>query len=140
MKTLSTLFWVLSLLSAPSLTLGSTDTQNVLWKVAGKDVQFASIPGRHLLISSSCVQQDSSLSCEAYNSLPNASTQGLSSQFRHGGANPGAVICGRKLGGKIVTGSDEHSNEQSFCLFGDGSMVSSGSILFWASHNPGGLK
>lgn len=110
------------------------------WKVGGKAVEIKALPERHLLISASCIQQDSTLDCEAYKALSKAKLQGLKKNSLAGGANPGAVICSEKLGGKVVIAQDEHSNEQSFCLFGDSSLVDSGSILFWATSNPGGLK
>lgn len=97
-------------------------------KVGNETVEFVRYPEKHLVLSANCQQENGSLSCEAYSALTKLSSSREPLKHSRGGANPGAVLCARKLGGKVVIGVDEKGNQQSFCLFSDQSYVSSGSI------------
>ena len=106
--------------------------ETVFFSVDGKKTEFYRDAGRHFMISKDCVKKGDALRCDAYQALSKASLRG---QTLKGGANPGAVICSRGLGRDVVVGKDEQENENSFCRFSDGSLVSSGSLTYYAHKN-----
>jgi len=97
--------------------------------ISGTKLAFDDDRARHMILSKDCAAK---LDCEAYRALGKASLKGI---YPRGGTSPGAVACGKKLGGEVVIGKDSDGNENAFCRFGDGSMVSCGSITWHGRHN-----
>ena len=62
--------------------------------------------------------------CKALNALKNTRAEAKSSK---GGTNPAALLC-EGLGGKVLVGTDDLKNENSFCQFSDGSLVSAADL------------
>lgn len=104
------------------------------FELGGKQVNFFRSEEKHLTVSRGCLKSNGSLSCQAYESLSKASLDGLESK-NSGGANPGARICDSELKGEVVIGRDKSGNENSFCRFSDGSLVSSGTLMYYGRQN-----
>lgn len=99
------------------------------FSISGKPVVFVNDPLKHTMLSETCAKKRD---CEAYTALAKASLREIHTR---GGANPGAVLCGKVLGGEVVIGKDRDENENSFCRFDDGSMVSCGTLAYYGRKN-----
>ena len=97
------------------------------FRINDQEVEFKADEGASLLLSASCVKASGGYDCAAFRARRKASLRAVTSRLI-GGANPGAVIC-RGLGAEVVNGRDSSGNENSFCRFSDGSMISSGSLV-----------
>jgi putative hemolysin len=101
--------------------------------VEGHAQDFIRYPNFRLTLSASCEQKDHSLRCRAFEAWPTVTWKGVDHDALRGGANPGAVLCARRLG-TLVIGTTANGSEQSFCRFDDGSMLGTGSITYAASN------
>ena len=97
-------------------------------------IHFNRFPDLRLTISENCGSTPAELAnkgCRAYQAylkIRNGLASDLEAQF---GQNVGALICAgelRDLGGSIEYGTDEKNNQNTFCAFGDGSMIDNGSL------------
>jgi hypothetical protein len=103
------------------------------FELGGKKVDFYRDEEKHLTISKSCIKSGGKFACQAYSALSKISLSSLS--HKGGGANPGARICTSQLKGEVVIGRDSQGNENSFCRLDDGSLVSSGTLMFYGREN-----
>ena len=101
------------------------------YQIRGEWIEFIRDPKLHLTLSSSC----SAKKCQAFKALSQASLKGLDEELK-GGAQPGAVICRQRLHAELQVGKDANGNETGFCKFKDGSLVGTGSISYYAAHQP----
>ncbi|MCM2322870.1 MAG: DUF333 domain-containing protein [Oligoflexia bacterium] len=100
------------------------------WKIDGKTIQFVRVKGAHQV--GNCTLKAGAPSCRAALALENTVLKsGLLSD-----ANPAAILC-EKIGGTVKIGVDAKRNENSFCLFGDGSLVSTAALYASALANGG---
>lgn len=89
----------------------------------GKDFyEFKSIKNSH--ISSHCLKKDTK--CDALNTINNPPKIQFNKGDFNGGKNPGAVICKKFKNTYVIIAKDLKGNQQSFCVFKDNSMVSTG--------------
>jgi hypothetical protein len=79
----------------------------------------------HKLISLNCKTNK----CFAYKALNNQSKNKLTEKELEGGKNPGAVICKKIFNGNILILRDKLQNENAFCKFSDGSIVSASGLI-----------
>lgn len=87
----------------------------------------------HTTLSKNC----ESKKCTALKILKEVSIKKIDSQAFSGGKNPGAVICSSTKEGKVIYLKDLSGNENTFCIFADKSMASSGTLEFYARKNDG---
>ncbi len=106
-------------------------TSPELFKIEGKTLTMVRVAEQKLLVDRLCWSHAEA--CGALRALPRASLEAVRSELT-GGADPGAVVC-LHLGGQSVIGTDENHNENSFCRFGDRSLISSGSLHAHARSN-----
>ena len=99
-----------------------------------RHVEFIHRATEHVTVSATCFSKNAAPNCEAYAAVKRASLKGLKGEM-HGGVEPGAVVCAQGLHAKVVLGVDDKSNENSFCQFNDGSMVSLGGLAYHARKN-----
>ena len=71
-----------------------------------------------MVINKSC-----GTSCLAYQKGKVADSFKVDSKDLVGGKNPSSVRCKKHLSGVVVIGRDDDENQQSFCLFPDGSYL-----------------
>jgi hypothetical protein len=67
--------------------------------------------------------------CFAYKALKDQSKIQLTEKELEGGKNPGAVICKKIFNGNILILRDKLKNENAFCKFFDGSIVSASGLI-----------
>jgi len=123
--TLMILSWLLN------LALGEEASKSY-FIIDGRNVLFLSFPAEKLTVDEVCYKNKGN--CKAILKLASASTKGLEKEFK-GGANRGAVICKKKMFGKLIFAADSRGNQTTFCHFPDGSLIGNGTILFHALKN-----
>lgn len=120
MKTFSLSFFILSLsLYGQSIPRIERD---IFWRQGKKIYPIVHEKKSGELISKGCVELQEK--CLAYKNLKKKSDVHLSEEERAGGKNPGAVVCSNKLNGEVLVLTDSAHNENSFCKFSDGSLLS----------------
>jgi putative hemolysin len=112
--------------------------QGLLFSFLGKKQEMVRIADQELLVDRLCWSHRNT--CKALLKLPQATLSAVRGELS-GGRNPGAVVC-LKLGGESVVGLDVRGNENSFCRFDDGSLISNGSLHAHARENdePAGAR
>jgi hypothetical protein len=111
-----------------ALAAKPTGTWTEKWKIAGKKQELVQVVDEKLLISRTCRGKDGRLSCGAGAALAKADWGLLEGAAVQGGADPGALLCG-KLGGRAVDGTNtESGSRMGFCVFPDGSAVANASL------------
>ncbi|HAR43014.1 MAG TPA: hypothetical protein DCS07_10365 [Bdellovibrionales bacterium] len=98
---------------------------------SGKSVKMTELRERTLLLNSSCVKNSEPSDCKAWKLAQVSSATGIHPQ---GGQEPGALVCA-KLGGRVQIAKDSRNNEEAFCGFSDGSLISCGSLYAIALKN-----
>ena len=114
-----------------SMALGGQTSE--LTNVDGKSQAIFEDRNLGLYLSANCVQPDHKLKCRAYDVLALVSFDEVVSKLK-GGVNPGAMIC-RSVSGELTILKDAKGNENSFCRFGDDSLVSSGTMTRYGRQN-----
>jgi len=109
------------------LALLAKDGQRVTYTVDGAAKEMLAFATEKVTVSASCAKPDGTLDCEAMQLLRRGKTVQLTSAELSRGLPPGAVICA-KLKIANTTGRDAKGNEDGFCTFADGSLVSHGSV------------
>lgn len=115
--------------AAPSgaLPLQAKNAQRVTYTVDGAAKEFLDFSTERVKVSASCAKPDGSLDCEAMQLLRRGKTVQMTSAELSRGIPAGAAICA-KLKIQNTTGRDAKGNEDGFCSFADGSLVSHGSV------------
>ncbi len=93
-----------------------------------------------IMVNPACAVDRPSHPCGAIVFAKRASKKALSKEELSGGKNPGAVLCHRSDGSRVVIAEDPNGNQASFCVFKDGSLISSSSLLKMALRNDLGGK
>jgi hypothetical protein len=78
----------------------------------------------HHLISIKC----KSNKCDAYKALNDVHKKNLNKKDLQGGKNPGAVICNKYFKATVIILKDKDMNENAFCQFTDGSLISASAL------------
>ncbi len=101
------------------------------YSIYGKKVAFIFDKNAKIRISQNCLRKkQKKYNCIAFKKIKESTRQGIDQKYFKGGANPGAVICRRKLKGTVVLGYDANKNQNTFCKFKDNSYLSSGTITY----------
>ena len=115
---------------------GESDRSETTFLIGGKAVHFLNVGARSLkppmTLSKSCQKANGEFQCQAFVALSRASFRKIT--IHGGGADPGGLVC-QSLGGSFAMGLSPKGDEQLFCLFSDGSMVSSDSLRAHARGN-----
>jgi hypothetical protein len=115
------------LLSIISLSAWSAELTRQVWTAKSDNYLFNLEPISHVLISIHCMNNEVSLvqsPCMAAKIITEKKPVTIPKGSLDGGKNPGAVVCMLALKQKIKILKDLQNNENSFCVFPDGSMIS----------------
>jgi hypothetical protein len=107
------------------------------YRVEGRVAHFIEVKMKadtSILLNQDCVKSDGKPKCEAYQAALKASYKGVEGPAS---ANPGALICIHQKDARYVIGTDAKRNENGFCKFPDGSLISGGSLYGQAILNDG---
>lgn len=105
----------------------ASDFTKQIWSAGDNHYLFNYHAPTNTLISENCFNEEVSLEkskCEAAQILKRKKTLVAEKGAGSGGKNPGAVVCKDLLKKKIIILKDQKNNENSFCSFDDGSMIS----------------
>jgi hypothetical protein len=102
-----------------------------VWKLGSDFMPLSQNAEKKWLISLHCEEKD----CMAKDALRKVSMKLLEKGDLQGGKNPGAVLCNKLKNADIVFLSDLQGNQNSFCKFKDGSIVSSSTLVIYAEKN-----
>ncbi len=114
-------------LSVISMSAWSSDFSKQVWSKGSDHYVFTYQESSKLLVSLHCLNEDVKLEdskCDAVKILKKKKTLTLPKGASDGGKNPGAIVCKVGLNNKVYILKDAQNNENSFCVFDDGSMIS----------------
>lgn len=114
-------------LSIFSASAFGSDFTRQIWSHTNDHYLFSLHSPSQILVSENCLNEEVTLEnskCDAIKILNQKKTLTIPASNFSGGKNPGAVACavGLKMTIRIFTNSK--NNENSFCEFSDGSMIS----------------
>jgi putative hemolysin len=115
--------------SGPLAMLDPNAARQESWQLEKGPAMFLAWDAQHLRVSAGCRQPSGQMDCEALRFARGGPTVELTAQDRARMAPPGGLVC-RKIGNVLTTGRDPRGNEDGFCVFHDGSMISQGSLEF----------
>lgn len=92
------------------------------WKIRDTVLPVTTCPNKGCYISKSCLEKNAK--CEAFK----AYTHPKKGTMQFGGANPGSKVCKEGFSGNVNIAVDEDGNQEGFCVFADGSMLSLGGV------------
>ena len=97
--------------------------REIIYRIGEKFIIFKMHNEQKYLLSNQCVKTNNCLASRALNKKYNIK---INPGDLKGGKNPGSVLCRKIPDGKVVIGLDVKRNQQSFCLFTDKSIISTG--------------
>ncbi len=98
-----------------------------VWSLGSSFYPMERDPISHTLISKGCPAKKEL--CQAFKVLRDSKKRvTLKEKDLVGGKNPGAVICKKLVDGEILILRDSSKNENAFCKFRDGSLVSASAL------------
>lgn len=118
-------------LSIISLSVIADDISKEIWSKGNEHYYFSLEAKSRALFSEHCYNESVSLEkspCQAVQILSKAKTLTPPKQANIGGKNPGAIVCKDLLGKKIEILKNHNNNENAFCVFDDGSMITAISL------------
>ncbi len=109
------------------LPLVASQATKATYTFDGAAKDFLVFAPQKITVSASCAKPDGSVDCAALQLLRKGKTVHLAPAEYGSGIAPGAVIC-KKLGLQSSSGRSADGNESGFCNFGDGSVVTLGTL------------
>ena len=97
--------------------------REIIYRIGEKFIIFKMHKEKKYLLSNQCVKSNDCLASKALNKKYDVK---IFPGDLKGGKNPGSVLCRKIPDGKVVIGLDVKRNQQSFCLFTDKSLLSTG--------------
>ena len=100
----------------------SSNEKSEVYKIGKEFYKFKTYKGS--VISSHCLKKGAK--CVALETIKNPPKVKFNKGDFNGGKNPGAVTCKKFKNTYVIIAKDRSGNQQSFCVFKDKSMVSTG--------------
>jgi putative hemolysin len=125
--------------AVPTLTSSVVDGNStktlLMWRLGDKLYPMRHEASTGIIISYNCFPLDTKIAdskCSAAQALKELKFPELPSGALVGGKNPGSLICKEGLKSSVVILKDSDGNENSFCEFKDGSLVSNSTLIRFA--------
>ena len=120
--------------TGPLATLESAPFLNEVWtSQEGQQMPFIFYARENVRVSAQCRQASGQLACDALRPVRSGTPVEIPARELTGGMSAGTKVC-LKLGQKLVTGLNASGNEDGFCRFPDGSMISTGALEQYGMH------
>ncbi len=120
--------------TGPLATLESAPFLNEVWtSQEGQQMPFIFYARENVRVSAQCRQARGQLACDALRPVRSGMPVEIAARELTGGMSAGTRVC-LKLGQKLVTGHNSSGNEDGFCRFPDGSMISTGALEQYGMH------
>jgi putative hemolysin len=114
--------------SGPLATLESAPFVNEVWVgPEGGQAPFIFYTQQNVRLSAQCRNAAGQMNCAALNLLRNGPPAQVSRRALAGGVSAGVRAC-QKLGYRLWSAHNASGSEDGFCVFPDGSMVSTGAL------------
>ncbi len=113
----------------PLAALDPATAKQETWQLERGPAPFLNFEAQQLRISAGCRAPNGQLDCEALRFARGGPTVTLTSQEKMRMGAPGAAVC-MHIKNQLTTGRDPKGNEDGFCVFGDGSMIATGSLAY----------
>ncbi|MBX3225247.1 MAG: hypothetical protein KF795_32380 [Labilithrix sp.] len=114
--------------TGPLATLESAPFVNEVWTSQdGQQMPFIFYTRENVRVSAQCRQATGQLACDALRQVRNGMPVEIPGRELTGGISAGTRAC-MKLGKQLVSGHNSVGNEDGFCRFPDGSMISTGAL------------
>lgn len=112
--------------SGPALAVNAAQAQRETFTFDDGPKDMLTFTREGLRLSATCARPDGSLDCEAIRFLRRGKQVSIPAS-ELGSIPPGALAC-KKLGIRNTVGRSAQGNEDGFCVMGDGTLVSHGSV------------
>jgi hypothetical protein len=116
-------------LSAFNLGYAQESQKKIVLSLGDKQYEFSELKDGGY-IDSKCLNEKKN--CEALKALKKLSYKNLPKDWSKGGVNPGSALCRYSVKGKVIIAFDEKGNQNSICIFDDGSFVTNGTLALYA--------
>ena len=113
--------------SGPLAVLESSPFMNEIWMGDTGQVPFIYYPRENIRVSAQCRTASGQFTCQAMHFLRQGSPVEIDRRALDGRTSAGVKVCMR-MNQPIVTVHNATGNEDSFCRFPDGSLVSNGAL------------
>jgi hypothetical protein len=115
--------------TGPLANLESAPFVNEVWiaQDGGQQAPFIYYTQQNVRLSAGCRNGGGQLLCDALKALRSGNPVELPRRSLTGGISAGTRAC-QKLGNRLWTGRSAQGSEDGFCVFPDGSMVSTGAL------------
>ncbi len=113
--------------SGPLAGLESSPFMNEVWNAQGQQTPILFYARENVRVSAQCRTPTGQLQCAALQQLRNGMPVEIPRRELDGRASAGVKAC-TKLGFTIVTAFNQVGDEESFCRFPDGSLLSTGTL------------
>lgn len=119
--------------SGPLANLEASPFGNEVWiaQEGGAQMPFIYYARENVRLSAQCRSATGQLNCEAIRQLRNAPPVDIQKRTLTGNVSAGTKVC-MKLGNELVSAHNASGNEDGFCRFRDGSMISNGALEQYA--------
>ena len=117
---------LLFLLISPRHSFASADSNIQLWKEGDRFYSLKKDPDGQTLLSSDCFNSEDT--CEALKAMKKKLKLTFAQKELSGGKNPNSLKCSKGHQGRVLILKDDDGNENSFCRFSDGSLVSTSDL------------
>ena len=113
--------------TGPLANLESSPFLNEVWNAQGQQTQILFYSRENVRISGQCRSATGQLACAALQQLRNGMPVEIPKRELDGRTSAGVKAC-KKLNLPMVTAINQVGAEETFCRFGDGSLLSTGSL------------
>jgi hypothetical protein len=115
--------------TGPLANLEAAPFVNEVWiaQDGGQQTPFIFYTQQNVRLSAGCRNGGGQLTCDAVKALRSGNPVELPRRSLTGGISAGTRTC-QKLGNRLWTGRNPQGSEDGFCVFPDGSMVSTGAL------------
>jgi hypothetical protein len=113
--------------SGPLAGLESAPFMNEVWNMQGQQTQILYYSRENVRVSGQCRNPAGQLGCAALQQVRGAPPV-MVGRGEMGGGKPAGVVACTKLGNQLALGVNPNGNEEQFCRFRDGSLLSTNSL------------
>ena len=113
--------------TGPLANLESTPYMNEVWSAGGQQTAVVYYGQHNVRVSAPCRQGDGQLACDAIRHIRGGAPVEVARSELDGRASAGVKAC-QKLGHPLVTAMNGNGDEDTFCRFPDGSLLSTGTL------------
>jgi len=113
--------------TGPLAGLESSPFMNEVWNMQGQQTQILFYSRENVRVNGQCRNPAGQLGCAALAQIRGGAPPVVIGRMELNGRPAGAIAC-QKLGNPMVTGINQGGNEETYCRFRDGSLLSTNTL------------